>query len=96
MRGVGAQLVKFAFSSPDQDTPVEDQLRPIADEGPDGGSWRAWAIAQGFEPTPPSEIPDSLGIRVLTTAPSHLEPEVMKRRLFWEDPVIGARVFVRD
>ena len=72
MRGVGAQLTEFAFSFPDQDTPMEGQLRPIPDEGPDGGRWRAWASAYGFEPAPPSEIPGSLGIRVLTTTPCRL------------------------
>ena len=98
MRGVGAQLAELVSCAPGEDPLMVDQVRAVHHEvTPEHARWRAWASAHGFEAAPPTNLPESLGVRVLASAPTGaLEPEVLQRRLFWEDPALGARVFVRD
>jgi hypothetical protein len=100
MRGVGAQLSDFASCAAPQDPPSGDGMPACTSlfEEADLGhrKWREWAAAHGFEPAPPTNVPDSLGIRVLASAPDPVQEPVLQRRLFWVDPAIGARVWVRD
>ena len=97
MRGVGAQLAAIAAGRCGEDIPSNQVRTPgLSDEseGSEFRRWRRWAALHGFEPAPPANVPGSLGIRVLASAPAQsAEPE---RRLFWEDPTIGARVWTRD
>ena len=79
----------------------------LEDSDPDGFlRWQRWASAHGFEAAAPTGVPDTLGIRIITDAPQVWVPIVedeqrtvpplqagVGRRLIWEDPELGARVW---
>ena len=99
MRGVGAELLEMTYIQ-DEEALYSDQGRPTtsADAGYRGGKgYVCWATRHGFAPALSTGVPGSAGIRVLTSLPSRDPvPEILQRRLFWEDPAMGSRVWIRN
>ena len=95
MRGVGASLIDLMGSSAaGEETSPDSLVRPSAPSTEK--EYEVWAEEHGFQPAPPTSVPGSLGIRILATTPVSAGEAEAKRRLFWEDPALGARVWVRD
>ena len=96
LRGVGAMLLDLnTCSSAEEEVPPGSLVRSAA-TAHDGDDYESWAAEHGFAPAPASSVPGSLGIRVLASAPVPALVAELQRRLFWEDPALGARVWVRD
>ena len=89
MRGVGALLLDLnTCSSAEEEVPPGSLVRSAA-TAHDGDDYESWAAEHGFAPAPAYNVPGSLGIRVLASAPVPAPEAELQRRLFWEDPVLG-------
>ena len=96
MRGVGAQLLELTSGLASSAAPSTHAAPSRSQVEADGGAYQQWATDHGFAPAPPSGVPDSVGIRVLSSIPQQQLSDTLGRRLFWEDPASGARVWARD
>jgi hypothetical protein len=77
MKGVGAELLQDFASVDSLDTRTAPHPSlPEVDGGiEDRGyrQWQLWARKHGFEPKPPTGIPDSTGIRFVTRGLPHAD-----------------------
>jgi hypothetical protein len=100
MKGVGAELLQDFASVDSLDTRTAPHPSlPEVDGGiEDRGyrQWQLWARKHGFEPKPPTGIPDSTGIRFVTRGLPHADdpPAAQEERvLVWASDDLAERVW---